>query len=117
MSSKIKWAAFAAAVLLLLLTACGPKVAPNGDVVKFQNPSSDLVDSGETKVLSDGTNEISLTHFRNGGWGCQDGREGDLCIQNVAGQIMFFFGTDKIGVEDINEGGVVILYGEWHEKE
>lgn len=115
MSSKLNLAVIAAAVLFLL-AACAPTVVPNGDVVKFQNPSSDLVDSGETKVLSNGTSEITLTYFRNGGWGCQDGREGDLCVQDVSGETMFFFGTDKVGTEDIKEGGKVILYGEWHEK-
>lgn len=98
-----------AAVILFalsLLVACAGGPETNGETLNFE--------VGDTKAVTNDDVVLFLTRTESG-WTCENREEEEinLCVQNVAGETMFFFQTDKIGVEDLNSPGTLILYGEW----
>jgi hypothetical protein len=106
MPKFLKWATVFLFALSVLV-ACGGGPEASGETLSFE--------VGDTKAVTNDDVVLFLTRTEDG-WTCeQNGVEGqvDLCVQDVAGEVMFFFQTDKIGVEDLQEAGTLILYGEW----
>ncbi len=105
MPKFLKWATvflFAMSVLV----ACGGGPEASGETLSFE--------VGDTKAVTNNDTVLFLTRTESG-WTCEnrEGEEVNLCVQNVSSEVMFFFQTDKIGVEDLQEPGKLILYGEW----
>lgn len=100
----LKWAAVFLLALFVLVACGGPEA--NGETLSFE--------VGDTKAVTNDDVVLFLTRTESG-WTCEnrEKEEINLCVQNVAGETMFFFQTDKIGVEDLEEAGTLILYGEW----
>ncbi len=94
--------------IILVLAACAPTPKANGDVLNFSK--------GDVKTVTNGEVSVTFTYEGDGNWTCSYGQGDNLCVQDVAGEIMFFYGTDKIGTETINEQGEMNLFDEWREQ-
>lgn len=98
-AASVFFAAFAVVFGCGLSIRISPSPELNGQVLYF--------DVGETKVLSDGEDYITLTYNGEGEspWTCQDNFGGELCL----------YFADRGGAQDPDNPGALLLMEDWRE--